>query len=306
MQTSKLRVLVAEREPYDAAGALRSLYPDADKRFELSAVATIGTLLPTIAIVNPDVLILNLNLTDTDPAETVRHVHRAAPRVPILLFADLDCKEDVCRCLAHGALNWLCKSKLDRAVLDWLLGSAIERNTLGGLADLLRDPLTGLYQRDALLALGTQAIDQARRMAGRVVLYCGVLENWSQLREELGSAAADNLLRDCSALLQGSFRRTDYVARIGNAQFAALAVDAAEPSAAVLQQRVQRRLDIFNSVRPADERVQLRGYALFWTSGDLRGFPELLEHCETGLRRHPLERGEATSQAAGVPAQAPR
>jgi len=49
-------------------------------------------------------------------------------------------------------------------------------------------------------------------------------------------------LREVAALLAGGFRGTDIIARLGESQFAALAVDAAEPSAPVLCQRMESAL----------------------------------------------------------------
>lgn len=40
--------------------------------------------------------------------------------------------------------------------------AALERNTLEGLADLLRDSLTGLYTRDGFLTLGARAMEMAK------------------------------------------------------------------------------------------------------------------------------------------------
>jgi hypothetical protein len=46
---------------------------------------------------------------------------------------------------------------MDARTIDRVLRSALERHTLDGLADLLRDDLTGLYTREGFLALGTRA-----------------------------------------------------------------------------------------------------------------------------------------------------
>ena len=50
---------------------------------------------------------------------------------------------------------------MDARALDRVVRVALERNTLEGLADLLRDPVTGLYTRDGFLTLGEHAMDTA-------------------------------------------------------------------------------------------------------------------------------------------------
>jgi diguanylate cyclase (GGDEF)-like protein len=285
MCANKLRVVVAEGEPCEAVEALRAIYPDADDRFELSTVTTIGTVLPTLAMVKPDVVILHVNLAEGDPPEIVRRLHRASPQTPILVFAGPERTEEAQRCVNSGALNCLLKGHLQRQLLDRLFQSVLKYNTVDTLADLLRDPVTGLYLRDALLTLGTQIVERARQTTGKVVLFCGLVENWDALHKDLGPASADYALRDFAAVLCGTFRRTDFVARIGSEQFAVLAVDAAEPSAAILRQRLERRLAIFNSMRAESERVRFRGNAEFWDTTDVRSFSELLDSCESGLRK---------------------
>lgn len=48
-------------------------------------------------------------------------------------------------------MDYLLKNHIDARTLDRVLQGALQRNTLKGLADLLRDPLTGLYIRDGFL-----------------------------------------------------------------------------------------------------------------------------------------------------------
>jgi GGDEF domain-containing protein len=76
-------------------------------------------------------------------------------------------------------------------------------------------------------------MENAKRR-GSTILLCLRIENLSSLQAELGSGAAGTALREIGALLSGSFRRTDIVARLGEWQFAALAIDAVEPSGPVL------------------------------------------------------------------------
>jgi hypothetical protein len=51
-------------------------------------------------------------------------------------------------------MDYLLKGFSDSRTLERVLRAALEHNMLGGLADLLRDPLTRLYTRDGFLTLG--------------------------------------------------------------------------------------------------------------------------------------------------------
>jgi diguanylate cyclase (GGDEF)-like protein len=284
MTDKKLRVLLAEGGNGEAAQSLRALFPETSGGLDLTTVSTINTLLPTVNVVNPEVLLLDLALTQPDPLDCIRRVHRSAPGVPLIVFADLADKEQAALCLREGAMDYLLKGFMDTRTLGRVVRSALERNTLKGLTDLLRDPLTGLYIRDGLLTLGSRAMETTRNADGTLVLLCALFENLHALRDAFGPGAAERSLCEVAEILAESFRRTDLIARIGEAQFAALAVDAVEPSLPVLRQRIERHIGLRNQERGPWGPLDLRISVGFWSPQDPRYFPELLDAVEAGLR----------------------
>src|SRR5262249_50909106 len=142
--------------------------------------------------------------------------------------------------------------------------SALQRNTLKGLADLLRDPATGLYIREGFLKLGSHIMETARDRGGTLVLLCARFENLERIRKQFGQNVCDSSLRDIAKLLTQSFRRTDLLARIGESQFAALAIDAIEPSAPVLLQRLKKRVEALDGSNSRWGPLELRMTARFW------------------------------------------
>jgi len=101
---------------------------------------------------------------------------------------------------------------------------------------------------------------------------------------EHGPVAVDSSLREVAALLAGGFRGTDIVARLGESQFAALAVDAAEPSAPVLCQRLEKRIAMLNRDRGPWGPFELRMSARSWSPKEAMAFSEFLDSVEAGLR----------------------
>lgn len=285
MAEKKFRLLLAERTRGEISELLQALYPEPNSKLELSAVSTLPTLLATIELAAPEAILLDLSLGRPSPADAVRRVHRAAPGIPLIVFADLADRSYAARCLSEGAIDCLLKRFLDAATLERALRQALERNTLDGLADFLRDPLTGLHNRDGFLTLGTRAMDEAGRGSGTLVLLCARIENLSALRERFGRAASDQAVRDTAGLLRSCFRRSDFLARLGEAQFAALAIDAAEPSAPILRQRVESRLAIQSLMGQPWNPVSLRIGVGYWDSRDVRSFAEFLDAVESELRQ---------------------
>jgi diguanylate cyclase (GGDEF)-like protein len=284
MKQKRLRILLAEGEPGEAATALQELFPGEQNGLELTLVSGVSTLLASLELVNPEVILLELSLAHPDPLEAVRLVHRAAPAVPLIVLAGESEKSLAERSLRRGALDYLLKGHMDTHALDRVVRVALERNTLAGLADLLRDRLTGLYTRDGFLTLGEPAMDTAGQKNSTLILLCMRIENLSAIRAEFGSSAAESSLREIGALLAGSFRRTDIVARLGESQFAALAIDAVEPSGAVLCQRLERRIAVLNRDIGPWGPLELRMNVGFWRAKETSTFPEFLDMVEAGLR----------------------
>ena len=282
--TQKLRVLLAEGASGKAASALRELFQEDQGRMELTEVSGVSTLIASLKIVSPEVILLELALGNPDILGTVRLIHRTRPEVPLIAIGDPTKEEIAVASLREGAMDYLLKNRLDPQTLDRVLRSALERNTLKGLADLLRDPTTGLYICDGFLTLGSHIMDTARDRGGTLVLLCARFDNLERIRKKLGEHAAQSSLREIATLLTRSFRRTDLMARIGESQFAALAVDAIEPSAPVLLQRLRKRLEASNSGNSRFGPLELRMAARFWAGKGARTFAEFLDEAEAGLR----------------------
>ena len=275
----KLRVLLAESGPADVERVFRELFPQA----ELTVVSTFATLLPTAYLVNPEFILLDLSLAHPDPLGAVRLAHRAFPNVPLIVFAYPADKDYAVQALGCGALDYLLKGYMDARVIDRVVRAALERNTLEGLADLLRDPLTGLFIREGFLALGAHAMESAKRGGGTLVLVCLLFENLAAVRSEFGPHVSDQSVRDLASILAGCFRRTDLIVRLGETQFAALAIDAAEPSAALILQRIATRIAIRNQDTGPARHLNLRMSVAFWGANNNKSFPEFLDAVEADL-----------------------
>jgi diguanylate cyclase (GGDEF)-like protein len=284
MKQGRLRLLLAEGSPGEAAAALRDLYDGRDPGLDLTVVSTIATLLATIKVVDPEVILLDLAMNLREPMDAVHLVHRTAPGVPLIVFADPAAKDQAIRSLVDGALDYMLKGHMDAHTLDRVLRSALERNTLAALTDFLRDQVTGLYTRDGFLTVGTRRQEEALRAGSSLVLICALFENLQALRQAFGPGTADRALSDVAALLKGSCRRSDVVGRLGEAQFAILGVDAAAPSAEVMRSRLEQHVVVHNQTRSPWGPIDLRTSIGAWKAQDHAGFVEFLDGVESRLR----------------------
>jgi two-component system, cell cycle response regulator len=284
MKERRLRLLLAEESPGEVAEALHELYAGNDPGLDLTMVSTIATLLATIKVVDPELILLDLAMNLREPMDAVHLVHRTAPGVPLIVFAEPSAKEQAVRSLADGALDYMLKGYMDARTVERVVRSALERNTLTGLTDLLRDEVTGLYTRDGFLTLGTRRQEEAVRARSSLVLICVLFENLQALREAFGPGTADRALRDVAGLLRGSCRRSDVVGRLGESQFAILGVDAVAPSAEVMRNRLEQHLVVHNQTRSPWGPIDLRMSIGSWRAQDESTFAEFLDGIESRLR----------------------
>jgi len=279
-----IRILLAGDASGEAAQALRALFSPPGHALELTVVSSVTTLIPTLGVVEPEIIVLDMAIAYPHPKETIRRVHRAAPSIPILVLADEAQKESAKQTLRDGAMDYVLREYMNDATLARVFRGALERNTLEGLADFLRDPVSGLYTRDGLLTIGSSTLDLTRRNRGSLALFCILIENFAELRETEGQTAADHAIQDLTAGLAGCFRRSDILARIGEAQFAILAVDSTGPGAAIVRQRLERALGMVPQRRESSRSLRFAVNGGIWTCEDHTPFPEFLDIVEFGLR----------------------
>lgn len=272
----KLRVLMAESDPARITKLLHSLFPDEDS-LEITPVSTISILLPTIQLLGPEIVFLDLSLCGADPLTTVRAVHRGAPNLPLITLAETAQKELAEKTLKEGALDFLLTDVAESRTVERVLRAALERNTVAGLADLLRDKDTGLYNGDGFRALTSKYALAAQRTKGQLMLLAIRIENLEELEKEFGPTNGTSAIRQTAELLKGSFRRTDLVARLKGGTFAVVAADAAEPSAAIIRQRLETRRVALNRVREPWGPVELKFDVAFWSAGQAKPFSAIVE-----------------------------
>src|SRR5262249_49084006 len=154
----------------------------------------------------------------------------------------------------------------DEKTLERVLRSALERNTISGLADLLRDPTTELYNAEGFRALTAKYVQAAQRSGGQLVLLAVSIENLEALEKDFGPSGTESAIKDCAELLKGSFRRTDLVARLHGANFVILAADAAEPSVGIIRQRLETRREMVNRAREPWGKIDMKVEVAFWST----------------------------------------
>lgn len=111
-----------------------------------------------------------------------------------------------------------------RQLAEALVLSKQQLATISSLHDILqnqvlRDPLTGLYNRRYLEEFFAGELARAQRDATPIALAMVDLDHFKQLNDTHGHAAGDDTLKGVAAFLLGQLRTTDAVFRIGGEEF---------------------------------------------------------------------------------------
>ena len=193
--------------------------------------------------------------------------------------------------LALAAIAALARSHrtLRLAVLERSRAESIART------EAITDELTGLYNRRGFRALAEHQLRIARRNGTDALLLFVDLDDFKPINDRLGHAEGDRALCEVAALLGGTVRETDLVARVGGDEFVVFVVDADGQTEHAVLTRLQQAL-AFRNLGVG------RPYALSLSVGVSRfdhdraaGLDELLQRADASL--YEIKRGRRLQAA---------
>jgi len=244
----RTRILLVEEEPQELATLRDTLEAMDDARYQVEWVGELSRALQRLSLGGIDVVLLDLNLPDSEGLATFERAKAFAPDVPILVLTSLDDEETAMRAVQGGAQDYLVKGRVDEQVLIRSIRYAMERHRLlAALKSLsLIDDLTGLYNRRGFMDLGDQHLKLARRTGRSLTLVLVDLDRFKAINDAHGHHVGDRALFQVAEILRSTFRGSDILARVGGDEFAVLALEASGEDAEMLVRRLRTRVDGFN------------------------------------------------------------
>ncbi len=123
----RINVLLIEDNPGDAR-LLRELLSNAGPPgVALECAGRLSTGVTALEERQFDAVILDLSLPDSRGLDTFDRLHRAAPRLPVVVLTGLDDEDLALSAVARGAQDYLVKGSVDAASLLRVLRFAVER-----------------------------------------------------------------------------------------------------------------------------------------------------------------------------------
>jgi diguanylate cyclase (GGDEF)-like protein len=213
-----------------------------------------------------DLLLLDLNLADTQGADIFRRAQAAASQVPVILLTSAEDAEMAARLVRDGAQDFLIKKQIDCAPLAHAMRNAIERHRLlsATRAASMIDSLTGLPNRGGFLTFADRDRKLAERLGRRLMVVVAEPKNLSAITATYGEQRRDLTLIEAADHLRGLIGPADLLARITETHFALTIFDTdVEPVEAAWARfhsaagahRIGIGAAIFDSAHPASLEV---------------------------------------------------
>lgn len=229
----KLSFLLVEDDA-EYAEFLRLLVETCYEDAAIDIAADVAGALTRLTSRHYDICFLDHMLGEETGLDVLRQADAAhVPTAFILLTAHA--KQEVARqALELGALDYLTKWRFARFEFERSVSYALyrRRKELEFQRSALRDPLTGLGNRELFREQVRMLAAQARRRDGRFGLLYIDIDGFKGINDTHGHGVGDELLRQVAARILARTRESDAVSRIGGDEFVVVLSDVRDAAAA--------------------------------------------------------------------------
>jgi diguanylate cyclase (GGDEF)-like protein len=198
-------------------------------------------------------LLLDANLPDqgADRLLAAADALDRSKRIPIVLISDTVTHEALGQ-FSDGVLVDVVPSRMEHDFWQVRIGNVLRAIQLAHDFDLLRessalhalyDPLTGTYNRGAMLAMLFRETDRVQRMKGSLSMILFDVDDFGYWNSRLGTEACDDLLCQIASRAARLLRSYDLLGRVGKDEFLVAMPGASAENAAMLAERL--RLEVF-------------------------------------------------------------
>ena len=129
-QNKPINILLIEDNPGDARLITEYLSPAGAARFKVTVAGRLESGESLLDAETFDVVLLDLNLPDSDGLDTFERLHAHAPSVPVIVLTGLDSDDIGIAALKEGAQDYMFKGDADRSTLVRSIRHSIERARL--------------------------------------------------------------------------------------------------------------------------------------------------------------------------------
>ena len=244
-----LHILLLEDDPADARLVQENLRDVMESQFTCICFPTVDEVLDQLHTSRFDVILLDLNLPDSQGLDTFLKVQARARQTPILILTGLDDQTLAVQAVKSGAQDYIVKGQATGSSLGRAIRYAVERHRLQTELHNLstQDSLTGLYNRRGFFILADEQLKLVHRSQQGLLLFLCDVDGMKPINDTFGHTEGDRVLMATTAILRGTFRDSDIIARLSGDEFVILAVGTLPAKAELLKARLQANLNRHNA-----------------------------------------------------------
>lgn len=245
----------------------------------------------------PALAILNWSMPGLDGPELCRRLRalQQEPYVYLLLLTSRAQREDVVAGLDAGADDFLVQplavDELQARVRAGIRVIELQSQLISARdalkAQALRDSLTGLFNRRAVMEALDRELSRGRRARAPISVLMFDVDHFKQVNDTLGHFTGDSVLREVGRRCQAALRPYDAVGRVGGEEFMVVLPGVTLEQSRVLGERVRAAL-ANTPVGLADGRVisvTVSVGAAGGPSDEVGGVDELYQAADAALYR---------------------
>ena len=234
--------------------------------------------------IQPEVILLDLSLPDSQPQDTFFTVQKKVPQIPIVVVTGHSDRTLAIKAVRQGAQDYIIKGDFDFNQLARAMLYAIERHQARSILQQLsfEDELTGLLNRRGFVSLAPQNIKIAQRANWEILLIYADLDGLKSINDTFGHEEGDKAIKESADLLRETFRTSDLIARLGGDEFAVLAINASRDSINTITDRLNANI-AYHNVTSRDYQFSLSfGIERFDSNHDI-SLNEMLKKADKAL-----------------------
>lgn len=195
----RIRVLMVEDDPAFARIAASILLRAVTAHFEVSLASTLREGTMRLAAATPDVILLDLTLSDSSGMNTVQHILACAGDVPVVVLSGLDSEEMAVEAIKAGAQDYIVKGGDPQAIVH-AVRYAVERSQnerrLRETESRLRDAQTQLIQAEKMESIGRLAAGVAHEVKNPLAVLQMGIEHIESLPQVQQAGETLNMMKD--------------------------------------------------------------------------------------------------------------
>lgn len=151
------------------------------------------------------------------------------------------------------------------------------------LSASLEDPLTGVLNRRGFMKSASLVLHEAALRVRSCTLLFMDLNGFKNINDLYGHQAGDDALRAAVALLRGSFRQSDIIARHGGDEFVVLLQDESDGALQALLGRFRGEIERYNDDSGAPWRISFAIGTAIWKPDSEESLDDLLRRADIAM-----------------------